>query len=160
MIPQRNATQRNATQRNATQRNALLKKRNPVSIKSSVPAKKIQNFSIILGTFYFWRFNMKRISIALIIFSLFVFAGCRRGELRQKREADTQACEYAKKVNDIKVWENYIKKFPKGTCAFIAESELTKHGIPISEPDKNSKTTKPKNTKKTKYPKGRARHHK
>lgn len=103
---------------------------------------------------------MKRISIALIIFSLFVFAGCRRGELRQKREADTQACEYAKKVNDIKVWENYIKKFPKGICAFIAESELTKHGISISEPNKNSKTTKPKNTKKTKYPKGRAKHHK
>ena len=103
---------------------------------------------------------MKKICLALIIFSLFAFAGCRRGEVRQKREADTQACEYAKKVNDIKVWENYIKKFPKGTCAFIAESELTRHGVPISEPDKNSKTTKPKDTPKKQYPKGRAKNRK
>ncbi|MBQ3367931.1 hypothetical protein IJG44_03400 [bacterium] len=103
---------------------------------------------------------MKKICFALIIFSLFVFAGCRRGEVRQKREADTQACEYAKKVNNIKVWENYLKKFPKGTCAFIAESELIKNGISIPESDNNSKTTKPKNTPKTKYPKGRAKHRK
>ena len=48
---QRNATQRNATQRNATQRNALLKKRIPVSPKSSFSAGKFQIFSIILGTF-------------------------------------------------------------------------------------------------------------
>ena len=55
MIPQRNATQRNATQRNATQRNALLTKRSPLSPESSFSTKKIQNFLIILGTFFTFR---------------------------------------------------------------------------------------------------------
>ena len=103
---------------------------------------------------------MKKFFLILILFSLFVFAGCRRGEVRQKREADKQACEYAKKVNDIKVWENYIKTFPKGICAFIAESELTKHGIPIPKTESKSEPAKPQNTKKNKYPKQRAKHHK
>ena len=57
---QRNATQRNATQRNATQRNALLKKRTPLSSKSSFLTRKIQkslgNFSRYSRfTFYFIR---------------------------------------------------------------------------------------------------------
>lgn len=48
-----------------------------------------------------------------------------------EENADTQACNYARRSNDVKVWEAYLRKFPKGTCAFIAETELEKHGIPI-----------------------------
>jgi len=39
---------------------------------------------------------------------------------------DTQACNYAKKTNDVKVWETYLKKFPTGSCAFQAEAEIAK----------------------------------
>lgn len=48
-----------------------------------------------------------------------------------EENADTQACDYARKANDVKVWEAYLRKFPKGTCAFIAETELEKNGIAI-----------------------------
>ncbi|MBP5436147.1 DUF1566 domain-containing protein [bacterium] len=48
-----------------------------------------------------------------------------------EENADTQACNYARRSNDVKVWEAYLRKFPKGTCAFIAETELEKHGIAI-----------------------------
>lgn len=68
---------------------------------------------------------MKKLFVVFAVFMLFVplFAA--------EENADTQACEYARKANDVKVWEAYLRKFPKGTCAFIAETELEKNGIPI-----------------------------
>ena len=63
--PQRNATQRNATQRNATQRNALLKKRSPLSPKSSFSTeifkKRIQQIpTVFVFRLYFTNFFQRR----------------------------------------------------------------------------------------------------
>lgn len=47
--------------------------------------------------------------------------------------ADIQACNYAKKTNDVKAWETYLKKFPAGSCAFQAETEIAKsNSIPCA----------------------------
>jgi len=37
---------------------------------------------------------------------------------------DKHACEYAKAEDNIETWEMYVKKFPKGECAFEAESRI------------------------------------
>jgi hypothetical protein len=165
MIPQRNATQRNATQRNATQRNAtqrnaLLKKRIPVSPKSSFSAEKFQIFLIISGTFFcFMEFSMKKFCAVFTLFTLFFFVGCRpnRIQLQQRVEADSLACEYATKANDVKVWENYLKNFPKGKCAFIAEAELEKHKAHRSS--ETPQNRKPNKTKKHSGPHKRSKSH-
>lgn len=77
---------------------------------------------------------MKKVFCAVILFATFfpiiLFAAA-------EENADTQACNYARQANDIKVWEAYLKKFPKGTCAFIAESELEKNGIIIPQAKKS-----------------------
>lgn len=49
---------------------------------------------------------------------------------------DEQACEYARKANDNEVWENYLKKFPQGSCAFEAEGEILKSK---NQPNSSSK---------------------
>ena len=71
---------------------------------------------------------MKKFFVPLFLFvtffSITLFAAA-------EENADTQACNYARRSNDVKVWEAYLRKFPKGTCAFIAETELEKHGIAI-----------------------------
>ena len=71
---------------------------------------------------------MKRFFVILVILTLFFSIGCRRNKikLQQRVDADNAACEYAKNANDANVWENYLKKFPKGKCAFEAESEIEK----------------------------------
>lgn len=82
---------------------------------------------------------MKKFFVPLFLFvtffSITLFAAA-------EENADTQACNYARQAKDVKVWEAYLKKFPKGTCAFVAESELEKNGIAIPQakksPDENA----------------------
>ena len=45
-----------------------------------------------------------------------------------KSTQDQQACEYARKNNSAEIWQNYLKRFPQGMCAFEAESEIKKLG--------------------------------
>lgn len=73
--------------------------------------------------------KMKKLFVVFAVCMLFVplFAA--------EENADTQACDYARKANDVKVWEAYLRKFPKGTCTFIAETELEKNGIKLPESD-------------------------
>lgn len=68
---------------------------------------------------------MKKFCVLTVVF---IFFTCLYAA---EENADTQACNYARRSNDVKVWEAYLRKFPKGTCAFIAETELEKHGIAI-----------------------------
>ena len=37
---------------------------------------------------------------------------------------DQQACEYARRAESVKVWQNYLEKFPNGICSFEAENEI------------------------------------
>ena len=39
---------------------------------------------------------------------------------------DQQACEYARKNNNAEIWQDYLKQFPNGMCAFEARSEIRK----------------------------------
>lgn len=39
---------------------------------------------------------------------------------------DQQACEYARRNNSAEIWQNYLRRFPQGMCAFEAESEIQK----------------------------------
>jgi len=59
--------------------------------------------------------NMKKVLVlfALIFSVLLVFA-----------DDDENACEYARKAKNPKVWQHYLKKFPNGSCSFEAESEI------------------------------------
>jgi len=44
---------------------------------------------------------------------------------------DQQACEYARRVESLEVWQNYLEKFPNGICSFEAENEIAnlKNGV-------------------------------
>lgn len=78
---------------------------------------------------------------ALIFSVLFVFA-----------DDDENACEYARKAKNPKVWQHYLKKFPNGSCSFEAESEIAQteetpdnaepagetEEQPSTEPEKNA----------------------
>ncbi len=141
------------------QRNATLKKRISVSLKSSFSIGKIQNSLIILAFFCFMEFSMKKFCAVFTLFTLFFFVGCRpnRIQLQQRVEADSLACEYATKANDVKVWENYLKNFPKGKCAFIAEAELEKHKAHRSS--ETPQNRKPNKTKKHSVPRKRSKSH-
>ena len=37
---------------------------------------------------------------------------------------DNNACDYARKAQNIEIWQKYLEKFPEGKCAFEAESEI------------------------------------
>ena len=53
---------------------------------------------------------------------------------------EVNACEYARKENSIRVWEEYLKAFPNGICRFEAENEIEnlKNGKTKQEPEKNT----------------------
>ena len=104
-------------------------------------------------------FSMKKFCAVFTLFTLFFFVGCRpnRIQLQQRVEADSLACEYATKANDVKVWENYLKNFPKGKCAFIAEAELEKHKAHRSS--ETPQNRKPNKTKKHSVPHKRSKSH-
>lgn len=39
---------------------------------------------------------------------------------------DQQACEYARRSSNAEIWQDYLKQFPQGMCAFEAKSEIKK----------------------------------
>jgi len=52
---------------------------------------------------------------------------------------DQQACEYARRVESLEVWQNYLEKFPNGICIFEAENEIVnlKNGTPKQKSEKS-----------------------
>ena len=73
---------------------------------------------------------MKKITF----FVVFLFTALLSTSLFAAEEnLDVQACNYAKKTNDVKAWETYLKKYPKGICSFQAEVEIEKsNSIPCA----------------------------
>jgi len=63
---------------------------------------------------------------------------------------DDNACDYARKAQNIEVWQKYLEKFPAGRCAFEAESEIERLKNENSEPEQPTET--PSEDKKEKEP--------
>jgi hypothetical protein len=55
---------------------------------------------------------------AILFATLIVFART------SKNVQDQQACDYARKKGTVEVWQDYLRQFPQGMCAFEAESEI------------------------------------
>jgi hypothetical protein len=72
---------------------------------------------------FIWRVKMKKFMF-LSVLMLVIFCSCQL--FAAEDNSDAQACNYARKANDVKAWETYLKKFPKGACAFQAEVEMEK----------------------------------
>ncbi len=65
-------------------------------------------------------------ALLLAVFALFP---------EEEGSQDDNACDYARKAQNIEVWQKYLEKFPEGKCAFEAESEIAKlqNGTPEAE---------------------------
>ena len=90
----------------------------------------------------------KFLVLFVLIFSvLFVFA-----------DDDENACEYARKAKNPKVWQHYLKKFPNGSCSFEAESEIAQteeasdNAEPAGEPEEQPSTEPEKHTESAPVP--------
>jgi len=65
---------------------------------------------------------MKKVLVLLVVLfaTLVVFGQA------SKSSQDQQACEYARRSSNAEIWQDYLKQFPQGMCAFEARSEIKK----------------------------------
>ena len=68
---------------------------------------------------------MKKVGklLVFLLITLFVFILSAQAS---KNVRDQQACEYARKNADAEIWQDYLRQFPNGICAFEARSEIKK----------------------------------
>ena len=61
------------------------------------------------------------LTLLVVLFATLTLFAQKAGSIQ-----DQQACEYARRNNSAEIWQNYLKRFPQGMCAFEAESEIQK----------------------------------
>lgn len=70
-----------------------------------------------------------------IISIIFVFATLTVFAQQAGSVQDQQACEYARRNKSSEIWQDYLKQFPQGMCAFEAKSEIKR----LNEPARSNR---------------------